>query len=61
MMKGFMIEGGRAKVERLHIIAPQHIKVVLRQGLKRQIRLMFYKLGYEVKRLMRTSRRKLPC
>ena len=54
MMRGYAIEGGRARVERIHIIAPQHIKVVLRQGLKRQIRLMFYKLGYEVKRLMRT-------
>jgi 23S rRNA pseudouridine2605 synthase len=55
MMKGFFIEGGRAKVERIHIIAPHHIKVVLRQGIKRQIRLMFYSLGYEVKRLMRTK------
>lgn len=54
MLRGFMIEEGRAKMERLHIIAPQHIKVVLRQGLKRQIRHMFYKFGYEVKRLMRT-------
>lgn len=54
MVRGFMIEGGRAKMERIHIIAPKHLKVVLRQGLKRQIRLMFYQLGYEVKRLMRT-------
>jgi 23S rRNA pseudouridine2605 synthase len=54
MLRGFTIEGGRARVERLHVLGPQHIKVVLRQGLKRQIRLMFYKLGYEVKRLMRT-------
>ena len=30
------------------------VKVVLRQGIKRQIRLMFLKLGYEVKRLIRT-------
>jgi 23S rRNA pseudouridine2605 synthase len=54
MIKGFMIEEGRARMEHLHIIAPQHLKVVLRQGLKRQIRHMFYKMGYEVKRLMRT-------
>ncbi len=54
MVRGFMIEGGRAKMERIHIIAPKHLKVVLRQGIKRQIRLMFYQLGYEVKRLMRT-------
>ncbi len=54
MVRGFSIEGGKARIERAHIIAPQHIKVVLRQGIKRQIRLMFYQLGYEVKRLMRT-------
>ncbi|HRJ73294.1 MAG TPA: pseudouridine synthase [Terrimicrobiaceae bacterium] len=53
-LRGFMIEGGRAKVERIHVIAPKHVRVVLRQGIKRQIRLMFYAHGYEVKRLMRT-------
>lgn len=52
--KGFHIEEGRAKVERIHFISPNHLRVVLRQGLKRQIRMMFYKFGYEVKRLMRT-------
>lgn len=52
-LRGFFIEGGKAKAERLHVLAPQLIKVVLRQGIKRQIRLMFYKFGYEVKRLMR--------
>jgi pseudouridine synthase len=54
MLRGFLIPGGRARMERLHVVAPQHVKVVLRQGLKRQIRLMFYKFGYEVKRLVRT-------
>jgi 16S rRNA U516 pseudouridylate synthase RsuA-like enzyme len=29
------------------------VRVVLRQGIKRQIRLMFYKVGYEVTRLTR--------
>ena len=52
-LRGFFIEGGKAKAERLHVLAPQLVKVVLRQGIKRQIRLMFYKFGYEVKRLMR--------
>lgn len=52
-LRGFHIEGGRAKVERLHVIVPTLVKVVLRQGIKRQIRLMFYQQGYEVKRLLR--------
>jgi 23S rRNA pseudouridine2605 synthase len=54
LLRGFLIEGGRAKVERIHIVAPTFVRVVLRQGLKRQIRLMFFRLGYEVKRLVRT-------
>lgn len=52
-LRGFHIEGGRAKMERLIVVKPNFLKVVLRQGIKRQIRLMFYKHGYEVKRLLR--------
>lgn len=52
-LRGFTIEGGRARVERLYVLAPALVKVTLRQGIKRQIRLMFYKQGYEVKRLLR--------
>jgi len=54
LLKGFHIEGGRAKFERLRILAPKVIQVTLRQGLKRQIRLMLYGMGYEVERLRRT-------
>jgi len=54
MLKGIYIEGGRAKFERIRSIAPMRLKVVLRQGIKRQIRLMFYDRGYEVERLVRT-------
>lgn len=53
LVRGFHIEGGRAKMEKVRIIAPRHISVILRQGLKRQIRLMLYRLGYEVNRLVR--------
>ena len=35
------------------MLAGAQLRVVLRQGMKRQIRVMFYKLGYEVKRLLR--------
>ncbi len=53
LLRGVTIEGGRAKAESVRQIAPNVIRMVLRQGLKRQIRLMLYKLGYEVKRLIR--------
>ena len=33
---------------------PQHLRITLNQGIKRQIRLMLYELGYEVERLVRT-------
>jgi 23S rRNA pseudouridine2605 synthase len=54
LLRGMVIESGRARVERARIVGPALLHVVLRQGLKRQIRLMFPKLGYEVKRLVRT-------
>lgn len=54
LLKGIYIEGGRGRFERVRILAPDCVKVVLRQGIKRQIRLMFYDLGYEVERLRRT-------
>ena len=43
----------RARAEGVYKLGPNKLKVILRQGLKRQIRLMFVQLGYEVKRLQR--------
>ena len=54
LLRGFVVEGGRARMERVQLVGPSVVRVVLRQGIKRQIRLMFLKLGYEVKRLIRT-------
>jgi len=51
LLRGFHIEGGRAKMEGLAQVGPNRLKVVLRQGIKRQIRLMFYDIGYEVEQL----------
>lgn len=53
LLRGFHIEGGRAKCEDVQIVKPNHVKLILMQGIKRQIRLMMYKLGYEVERLIR--------
>lgn len=53
LLRGFRIEGGWAKAERVVQRSPQLLTMVLRQGIKRQIRLMFYELGYEVTHLRR--------
>jgi 23S rRNA pseudouridine2605 synthase len=54
LLRGVMLDGQRAKLERVHSIAPTKLRVILRQGINRQIRRMFYELGYEVNRLVRT-------
>jgi 23S rRNA pseudouridine2605 synthase len=53
LLKGIRIEGGLAKAYQINVVTPQLLKVVLRQGIKREIRLMFYSLGYEVTHLRR--------
>ena len=53
MKKGVSIEEGFARMEDIYRVGPRTLKVVLTQGLKRQIREMFFKFGYEVKRLVR--------
>ena len=53
MVKGMMTEEGFAKAERAWLVTEYRAHVVLKQGLKRQIRLMFYQLGFEVERLTR--------
>ena len=53
LLKGFRIEHGYAKCEGVEVVKANRIRLVLAQGLKRQIRLMLYKLGYEVERLFR--------
>lgn len=55
MKKGVSIEEGFARMEDIFRIGPRTLKVVLTQGLKRQIREMFFKFGYEVKRLVRIA------
>ncbi len=55
LLNGVFIEGGRAKMESVRVINPTKLIVILRQGLKRQIREMLWATGeYRVKRLTRT-------
>jgi 23S rRNA pseudouridine2605 synthase len=53
LIAGLMIEGKKAKAERVEKITAMRWRVVLRQGIKRQIRLMFAALDYQVKQLVR--------
>ena len=54
MVKGMHTEEGFARAERAWPVTDRRVNVILKQGLKRQIRLMFYQLGYEVEKLTRT-------
>lgn len=53
LVKGMQTEEGFAKAERAWMEGGYRAHVVLKQGLKRQIRLMMYQLGFEVERLIR--------
>ena len=54
LLRGIFIDGQRAQIARLNPIAPARLRVILRQGINRQIRRMFFEIGYNVKRLVRT-------
>ena len=53
MEKGVRLEDGVAKAERAEFLGGREVRVLLRQGMKRQIRLMFRQLGFTVERLKR--------
>jgi len=53
LLRGFHIEGGRAKMESVEQVAANKLRVILTQGIKRQIRLMMYDCGFEVENLRR--------
>ena len=55
LLKGMVIESEWARMEEIHRLGPKCVKVILTQGIKRQIRLMFWRLGYTVTRLIRTQ------
>jgi 23S rRNA pseudouridine2605 synthase len=53
MLRGIFLDGQRARIARLHSISPTRLRVVLQQGINRQIRRMFETVGYRVKHLLR--------
>ena len=54
LLRGVMLDGERARMEKVESLGHNKVRVVLRQGINRQIRRMFYHVGYEVERLVRT-------
>jgi 23S rRNA pseudouridine2605 synthase len=53
LMRGIFLDGRRAQIAHLHSVTPTRLRVVLRQGINRQIRRMFEALGYRIRRLVR--------
>jgi pseudouridine synthase len=53
LIRGIFLDGRRAKIVRLHSNSPTRLRVVLRQGINRQIRRMFEAVGCRVKHLVR--------
>jgi 23S rRNA pseudouridine2605 synthase len=53
LLRGIFLDGERAIIARLRALTPTRLRVILRQGINRQIRRMFHAIGYEVKRLVR--------
>jgi 23S rRNA pseudouridine2605 synthase len=52
--KGVYLSEGRARFDAIRKINPYQVRVVLTQGLKRQVRRVLATLNYKVKRLQRT-------
>jgi 23S rRNA pseudouridine2605 synthase len=53
LFDGIFLDGQRAQIARLHSLTPTRLRVVLRQGINRQIRRMLEAVGFKVKRLIR--------
>ncbi len=53
LLKGVYLGGKRARLERVQPFGPNRLRVVLQQGINRQIHRMFYEVGYDVERLVR--------
>jgi len=57
--RGILLDGQRAKIVQIRSLSSTRLRVVLRQGINRQIRRMFEAVGYRVERLLRIRIRNL--
>lgn len=53
LLRGTMLEGRPARMEKVRLLKPNLLSVILKQGLNRQIRLMLAECGYKVRKLKR--------
>jgi 23S rRNA pseudouridine2605 synthase len=53
LLRGIPLDDHHAKIVRLRSLSPTRVRVILRQGINRQIRRMFEAVGYRVKHLLR--------
>jgi len=53
LLNGILLDGRRAKIARIRSLSPTRLRVILRQGINRQIRRTFEVFGYRVKQLLR--------
>lgn len=53
LLRGIVLDGQRARIARVRTVSPTRLRVVLRQGINRQVRRMFEAVGYHVRHLIR--------
>jgi 23S rRNA pseudouridine2605 synthase len=53
LLRGIFLDDQPAKIARLRSLSPTRLRVILRQGINRQVRRMFDAIGYRVKHLLR--------
>jgi 23S rRNA pseudouridine2605 synthase len=53
LLRGVVLDGKRARAKRVQQISPTHLRIVLEQGINRQIRRMLERAGFHAKRLSR--------
>jgi len=51
--RGILLDGRRAKIARFRSLSSTRLRIILQQGINRQIRRMFEAVGYRVERLLR--------
>ena len=53
LLRGVVLDGKRARAKRVQQILPTHLRIVLEQGINRQIRRMLERFGFQAKMLSR--------